>query len=490
MTGGRGRTPEEREAARLERERRRAERQGYASAPVAEPDQPHVAEPDPPRLAEPDPPPVAEPDPPPVDEPEPDAEAEPEPEPYLDPQPEPEPEYDGYVSDVESPAGTRRVSGLERKPSRGHTLRPHRRQPADRPRRPRTDRRFPHGGRILAVLAIILAAALIWFLVELFQPFHGQGSGEVTVTIPAQSSSSQIGDLLAKRGVIASSFFFELRATLAGERGDLRSGTFHLRRDMSYGDVLKLLTATPPAARVTDLTVIEGRTRHQLSALLRSQGVHGSYLAATRHSPLLSPARYGAPQSTPSLEGFLFPSTYQLREPISINALVADQLHTFKRQFATVGLGYARSKNLTPYDVLIIASIIQGEARTARDRALISSVIYNRLKDHMRLQMDDTVRYATGNYDQPITVSELGSRSPWNTYTHSGLPITPISNPGVASIQAAANPARTPYLYFVVKPCGNGAHVFASSYSQFQTLQARYQNARTQRGGNSPEFCR
>jgi UPF0755 protein len=345
-------------------------------------------------------------------------------------------------------------------------------------------------GRIVSVLAIALTLVVIWFLVSLFQPFHGTGSGRVSVTIPARSSAGQIGDLLAQDGVVSSSFFFGLRATLAGQRSSLRSGTYHLAHDMSYGDVLRILTTPPPAAKVTQLTVIEGRTRRQLDALLRSQGIRGSYLAATRRSSLLDPVSYGAAPSTPSLEGFLFPSSYQLRDPVRISDLVRDQLLTFRQRFAQVPLGAAGANHVTAYEVVIVASIIQGEARTAKDRSLIASVIYNRLKAHMPLQMDDTVRYATGNYTQPLTVSQLARVSPWNTYTHPGLPITPIDSPGLASLQAAANPARTNYLYFVVKPCGNGAHVFARSFAEFQALQSRYQAARTQLGGRSPEFCR
>ena len=114
---------------------------------------------------------------------------------------------------------------------------------------------------MFAVLAVVAALAAVWFLVELFQPFHGSGHGRVTVTIPPNSSASKIGELLEHDGVISSSFFFELRATLGGERGDLRSGTYHLQQGMSYGDVLKILTTAPPAAKVTNLTITEGRTR-------------------------------------------------------------------------------------------------------------------------------------------------------------------------------------------------------------------------------------
>jgi uncharacterized YceG family protein len=216
--------------------------------------------------------------------------------------------------------------------------------------------------------------------------------------------------------------------------------------------------------------------------------VAGSYFADTRSSPLLHPSAYGAPAHTDSLEGFLFPDTYQLREPISIPTLVADQLTSFKKQFATVNLSYARAHHLTPYDVLIIASMVVGEAQKTSDEAKVASVIYNRLARHMPLQIDATTRYATGNYTRPLTQSELNSPSPYNTRIHPGLTPTPIDSPGLSAIQAAAHPAHTSYLYFVVKPCGGGALAFFSSYQRFQQEAAKYQQERA-RLGRSPTHC-
>ena len=364
------------------------------------------------------------------------------------------------------------------------------RTPPPRRRPARPPRKHSWAGRIVALFLLAVAAALIWFLVELFQPFHGSPHGSVTVTVPEHSTARQVGDELAKAGVIPSGFFFELRAMLAGERSDLRAGTYHLQEDMTYGAALKALTTPPPAAKTTNITLIEGRTRAQINDLLRTQGVNGSYFAATRSSPLIKLSAYGAPRHTPDLEGFLFPDTYQLVEPISIQKLVNDQLTTFSRQFSQVNLDYARSHHLTPYDVLIIASLVQGEAATARDQPLIASVIYNRLRLGMPLQLDATTRYATGNYTKPLTQSQLNSRSPYNTRNHKGLPPTPIDNPGLAAIQAAAHPARTNFLYFVAKVCGNGSSVFESSYKQFQADVAKYQQARSARGGRSPERCK
>jgi UPF0755 protein len=258
---------------------------------------------------------------------------------------------------------------------------------------------------------------------------------------------------------------------------------------MTFSAVLKVLTTPPTAAKVTNITIIEGRTRAQINDLLRAQDVQGSYFVATRHSPLINLAAYGAPRRTPDLEGFLFPDTYQLVEPISIPKLVTDQLTAFRQQFASVNLGYTHSKHLTPYDVLIIASMVQAEAATAHDRPLIASVIYNRLALGMPLQIDATTRYATGNYTEPLTQAQLNSPSPYNTRIHMGLPPTPIDNPGLAAIEAAAHPARTNYLYFVAKVCGNGASVFASNYNQFLRDAQQYQQARNARGGRSPERC-
>lgn len=366
----------------------------------------------------------------------------------------------------ERPSGTKRISRLEQRSTRPRKPAPVRRRPAAPGRRHHSWR-----GRIGSLIALILAGALIWFLVELFQPLGTSPHGQVTVIIPAHSSTKQIGALLQRDGVIAHGFFFELRAALSGERGDLRPGTYHLQQDMSYASVLSALTKAPKAAPTTQLTISEGHPRQYVSALLRKQKIKGNYLAATRHSPLLDPRTYGAPRKVPSLEGFLFPDTFTLVTPVKMSALVADQLKDFKRRFARVNLSYARSKHLTPYDVLTVASLIEAEAASDRARPLIASVIYNRLADHMMLQFDSTTQYATGNFTRPLTVSQLKSNSPYNTHTHFGLPPTPINSPGLASIQAAAHPARTHYLYFFAKPCSNQT-VFATSYAQFQHLLA------------------
>ena len=502
MADGRERSAEEREAARLERERRRAAR--AEKSPPASNAPPPPAQPA--ARAEPAPgAPAAQPEP--LVEPE--ATSQPEPEPVgaragrasrESPRPPrgvqspagrtnlpevagvsarpvktlPSPPDPGFYSDdeelddTEVASGTRRVSRLSgSSKAKGKA----RTRPVKRRRRP-PGKRHSWLGRIASLIALVLAGGLVWFLVELFQPFGTSPHGRITVTIAPHSSASQIGKQLAADHVIARGFFFNLRATLAGDRSDLRSGTYHLQLGMSYHSVLQALTKVPKAAKTSQLTISEGHTRAYVNALLRRQKVKGSYLAETRHSPLLDPHSYGAPRHVASLEGFLFPDTFTLRDPVKASALVADQLKDFKRRFAKVNLAAARRMHLTAYDVLTVASLVEAESSTNRARPLVASVIYNRLKDHMMLQFDSTTRYATGNFTRPLKVSQLNSSSPYNTHTHFGLPPTPIDSPSMASIQAAAHPAHSAYLYFFAKPCSNDT-VFANNYAQFTGLLQR-----------------
>jgi UPF0755 protein len=166
-------------------------------------------------------------------------------------------------------------------------------------------------------------------------------------------------------------------------------------------------------------------------------------------------------------EGFLFPATYDFFKDTPSKQLVRDQLDAFAENWAQVNLRYASRKNLTPYDVLIIASMIEKEVRVRSERPLVAAVIYNRLHAHMPLGIDATIRYAL---DVPATESlresQLHDPTPYNTRLHAGLPPTPIANPGLASIQAAAHPAKVDYLYFVRKP-DKLHHFFTASSTAF-----------------------
>ncbi|HEX4519959.1 MAG TPA: endolytic transglycosylase MltG [Gaiellaceae bacterium] len=224
-------------------------------------------------------------------------------------------------------------------------------------------------------------------------------------------------------------------------------------------------TRVQMGVRVHDVAKIadrEHRGRVRLNEL--------AYLAATKSARV--PCFGRAKQS--NLEGFLFPATYDFVAATTSKDLALDQIQAFCRTFRKVDLSYARSKNLTPYDVLKIASMIEEEAAVPADRPRIAAVIYNRLRNRMPLGIDATLRYGLHiPPTQSITEAELASSNPYNTRKLYGLPPTPIGNPGLASLQAAAHPAKVGYLYYVRIP-GTNRHVFFESGSAYDQYLATH----------------
>ncbi len=228
----------------------------------------------------------------------------------------------------------------------------------------------------------------------------------------------------------------------------------------------------PVVFKTTTVTIPEGLSRAQTAELARKLGLKGDYLKASK-----------------GREGFLFPDTFELRKGAPASDLVQLQLEDFDGRIAGVDLGYARSKNLTLRDVVTIASMVEEEAMLDSERKLVAAVIYNRLREGIPLGIDATTRFATGNYTQPLTESDLATDSPYNTRLNSGLPPGPISSPGLASLEAAARPAKVDYLYYVVEPGTCGKHAFSSTDAEFQADVARYNEAREAAGGESPDSC-
>ena len=238
------------------------------------------------------------------------------------------------------------------------------------------------------------------------------------------------------------------------------------------------LPPPPPPPRNYRIVFPEGFTRAQMAqrvgavAEIARRERRGRRVKLTATAYLAASRRARVPCFTPklatNLEGFLFPSTYDFLATSTSRQLVQEQLHAFCEAWNQLDLRYARSKNLTPYDILRIASMIQGEAVVASERPLIAAVIYNRLHLRMPLGIDAALRYALRiPGTRSILESQLRNPTPYNLRLHTGLPPTPIDNPGLASLVAAAHPAHVDYLYFVAKP-DKRHHFFTASASAFQ----------------------
>jgi UPF0755 protein len=327
--------------------------------------------------------------------------------------------------------------------------------------------------RVRLLVALLVGAPLVlalaagaWVWWQLDPP--GNPGAEIEIEVEQGWGTGEIGDALADHGVIGSSLVFATYARLTG-RDEIQAGTYVLRRDLGARAALDALEAGPVIV-YEDLAVPPGYWITEIAEMVEEQLPGRSaerFLAAAASGAVRS--RY-QPDGVSSLEGFLWPDTYRFTADDDETDVLATMVAEFDRRADALGLATTSVEGLSPYEVLTVASMIQQEAKLDEDRPLIASVIYNRLRVPMRLQVDATVIYGVGQAtgERPaggLTDAQLAADTPWNTYTRDGLPASPISSVTEASLAAALQPASTPYRYYVLAD-PSGAHAFAETYEE------------------------
>ncbi|HKI93798.1 MAG TPA: endolytic transglycosylase MltG [Gemmatimonadales bacterium] len=276
----------------------------------------------------------------------------------------------------------------------------------------------------------------------------------VRVTIARGTPLRVVAESLAAHGIVAAPRWFRVYASLLGEARSIPAGTYDLPRDASVREVLDALVHGPAATN--RLTIPEGLMLSEVAEQVQQQLEIpvDSFLAAARDSTL----RAEVGTSAPTLEGYLYPSTYRVPAGADAHEVVEQMVDEFRTRWQPAWTARLDTLGMTRQQIVTLASIIEGEVKVPEDRELVSSVYHNRLSRGMRLQADPTVIYALGTrrrlYEKDYTL-----KSPYNTYLIDGLPPGPIGEPSVADIQAALYPAKTDYLYFVAGP--NGKHIFS-----------------------------
>jgi UPF0755 protein len=296
----------------------------------------------------------------------------------------------------------------------------------------------------------------------------------VTITIPHGSTGDQIAQLLQAKGVIRSTLGFRLYLKVKHPPTAFLAGTYHMTTNMTVPDALAALTGGPLVAKGTPVTFPEGRTIQQIADVAHQKlGVSAAALVKIAHSGRYSLAPY-LPAGTKNAEGFLFPSTYDFKKGTTPDQVVQRLITQFGTSVKSLPWGNAHKLGVTPYQVVVIASMIEREALFDADRPKVAAVVYNRLKKGMALQIDATVIYALGGKkpDTGLTYTDLKVNSPYNTYIHTGLPPTPIDSPSFKSIQAALNPISADYLYYVGDITGH--ECFTSNYNEFVRLKHKF----------------
>jgi UPF0755 protein len=329
------------------------------------------------------------------------------------------------------------------------------------------------GLAVLLVVFVIAALSLAWWAKDQIDP-GGKPGAVVAVVIPPHSSSKAIGSILAKAGVIHSGTLFPYYVQV-NSGGTLYPGTYQLPKNESYGKVLNALEAGPKVVE-DRLTIPEGYTIQDMAqAVGKLPDVHitaAQFLAAAHSGQVTSPYE---PAGSKDLEGLLFPATYMIKAGQTPNDILEQMVGAFDENAQQAGLTQGAAKlGMSPYQVVTVASMVEKEAKRDQDRGPIASVIYNRIHVGMPLGIDSTLLYAleqANPFLNPATV-DPHTPNPYNTRDNPGLPPTPIANPGLPSLTAAANPPATTYLYYAVTGPG-GQTSFASTSQQDQQIEAQ-----------------
>jgi UPF0755 protein len=318
---------------------------------------------------------------------------------------------------------------------------------------------------VVAVFLVVGAVGVFWVRRQI-DP-GGRAGPAVAVSIPSDSSTAHIASVLGHAGVIHSPTIFRFYVKLKGA-GPLLPGTYHLNKNSKYDDVIAALEKGPPVT-LQRFTIPEGFTLAEIATRVGALPGRSAtrFLAAATDGAVHSPYQ---PPGSNNLEGLLFPATYEVRANEDEVSIVQRMVDAFDEQADSLGLTQAAAgAALTPYQVVIVASMVEREAKLDEDRGPIASVIYNRLKKGTALQVNATLMY--GEHVTDPHQIDLNSDTPYNTYKYTGLPPTPIASPGAPSLEAAASPPTTPYLYYVlIDP--SGKHAFATTAAEFAKLEA------------------
>ena len=333
-------------------------------------------------------------------------------------------------------------------------------------------------GRAVVVLAVVLGGAALVvaagtvYLSSLGLLGDSDPHGRARLRIPQGASASTVGQILERHGVVRSATGWRLSLFLNAGEEDIQAGEYVVRQGLTPEDALAALLQGPEVEFVT-VTFPEGSWLTEMAAAVgrRTHISPKAFLEVTTSGRVRSPLQ---PEGVETLEGLMFPSTYQVVESDTAERLARRVVDELDKRVARLDLSTARRLGASPYEVVTIASMIEAETRVDAERAKVARVIYNRLANDMTLGIDATVIYALGKRTDSLTQSDLEIDSPYNTRVVSGLPPTPIGAPGQASLEAAAAPAEGKWLYYVLTDC-NGTHSFSESYEEFLANKAIYE---------------
>lgn len=321
------------------------------------------------------------------------------------------------------------------------------------------------------ILAVVVAGGA-WAYSNLGRPYKGYAAQEQFVDIPPGTGTAGMARRLADAGIVRSARTFRLAVWLRGSSRRLQAGEYRFDRPMTAAEVVDRIARGEVHVRA--LTFREGLTIREMASVFEKGGFGSAseFIAASKNAELV---REIDPKAN-DLEGYLFPDTYTLPRSATAAQLVERMVDRFRKVLTSELKGEAAERGLSVRELVTLASLVEKETAKPEERPVVAGVYTNRLRIGMGLQCDPTVIYAlmlAGRYDGNIRRGDLQIDSPYNTYRYAGLPPGPIAAPGEAALQAAANPADVPYLYFVSR--NDGSHVFSTTLEEHNRNVYNYQ---------------
>ncbi|SNU96528.1 putative aminodeoxychorismate lyase [Megamonas hypermegale] len=325
-----------------------------------------------------------------------------------------------------------------------------------------------------AIVALIIIC-IIFFALFGMGTSKGQGDN-ISVEISSGMTTAEIAETLKDKGVINSSTGFRILAKVGGYEADFKEGIYYFKSDMRVGVVLQNLVSGPQNA-VVRVTIPEGYTVEDIATLMEKEGLVNKEdfcNVAKDFAPYdYMKEALDKPDINYAAEGFLFPDTYDFDRGYTAKQIMQIMADNFDRRVNAQMREKAKEENLSVFELITMASLVEKEAKFAEDRPIIANVFFKRLADGMMLQSDATIQYALDEHKEEFTIEDTKIDSPYNTYQHTGLTPGPIGNPGLDSINAVLNPADTDYLYFVADSEGHN-HYSATYDEHLQTIKEVY----------------
>lgn len=324
-----------------------------------------------------------------------------------------------------------------------------------------------------AILLVLLGLATAAYFIhdryqrELFSPSRALPG---LLTIPTGASAGRVAELLVSKGIGETPRLLALHMDLSGQAQKLQAGTYRVTSRVVPAEMIASIAGG--AVYAATVCVPEGLNRQEIGQRLQAAGLGTAeeFIRATAERQAVVAA---AGEIRPHLEGYLFPATYEFEPGTPVADIIAKMTGRFREVMAEIERGGTTKPQYSFYQKLIVASIVEKEAKRDDERALVAAVFYNRLANNRRLESCATVLYALGIHKNALSLRDLDFPSPYNTYRQDGLPPTPISSPGRASLAAAWRPADERFLYFVSK--GDGSHAFSYTIEQHNLMSRQYQ---------------